>query len=109
MRATNRRQFVRAAVAALIGMRPAAHVAWSQQVANRRGCTLSIGTYSLKGLSVEASIELVAGIGYDGIEIAVQPGLDGEPERMPADRRRRVRERLGHPPHVAPSRLPPNR
>jgi inosose dehydratase len=91
----NRRQFVCSAAATAIGMRPVAQAAWSNQVANRRGCTLSIGTYSLKGLSVEESIKLVAGIGYDGIEIAVQPGFDGEPERMPADRRRKVRDLLG--------------
>lgn len=53
--------------------------------------TLSIGTYSLKGIPLEAAIPAVAGIGYDGIEIAVQPGFDGEPARMPADRRKGVR------------------
>jgi len=56
--------------------------------------TLSIGTYSLKGIAVEAAVPLVAEIGYDGIEIAVQPGFDGEPQRMPGARRQGVRKLL---------------
>jgi inosose dehydratase len=55
---------------------------------------LSIGTYSLKGLSIEESIDLVARIGYDGMEISVQPGFDGEPAKLSAARRKLVRQRL---------------
>lgn len=54
-------------------------------------CTLSIGTYSLKGLALEDSVKLLAGIGYDGIEIAVQPGCGAAPEELPAARRQAVR------------------
>jgi sugar phosphate isomerase/epimerase len=60
-----------------------------------RGCTLSIGTYSMKGMALEKAIPAVAAIGYDGIEIAVQRGHDGEPERMPPQRRQDVRRLLG--------------
>jgi sugar phosphate isomerase/epimerase len=51
---------------------------------------LSIGTYSLKGIKLEEAIKLLAGIGYDGIEIAALPGFDGEPPKMPARRRKEV-------------------
>ncbi len=59
-----------------------------------QACTLSIGTYSLKGIALEEAIPLVAEIGYDGIEIATQPGFDGEPSKLSPDRRKGVRERL---------------
>lgn len=60
----------------------------------RKGCTLSIGTYSLKGLALEDAIGLVAGLGFDGIEFAAQPGFDGEPARLSAARRKEVRRLL---------------
>lgn len=63
--------------------------ALAEQGADR--LTLSIGTYSLKGMALEEAVPAVAGIGYDGIEIAVQPGFDGEPLKMPAGRRKTVR------------------
>jgi len=56
--------------------------------------TLSIGTYSLKGLSLEESVGTVASIGYDGLEIAVQPGFEGEPSRFSPERRKRIRSLL---------------
>jgi sugar phosphate isomerase/epimerase len=58
------------------------------------GCTLSIGTYSFKGVPLEKAIGLVAEIGYDAIEIATQPGFDGHPDTMPAERRQAVRRLL---------------
>jgi inosose dehydratase len=58
------------------------------------GCTLSIGTYSLKGMSLEDAIARVKEIGYDGIEIATQPGFDGEPAQMPQERSAAVRRNL---------------
>jgi inosose dehydratase len=73
-----------AALAAGLGAGPSA----------REGCTLSIGTYSLKGLPLEDAVRAVAELGYDGVEVAVLPGFDGEPGRMPAARRRDVRRRI---------------
>lgn len=58
-------------------------------------CTLSIGTYSLKGMSVEDAITFVAETGYDGIEISVQPGFDGEPSKLTTSRRDEIKRRLG--------------
>jgi len=58
------------------------------------GCTLSIGTYSLKGLALDDAIEAVAAIGYDGVEIAVIPGHDAEPAKLNAAARRDLRRRL---------------
>lgn len=60
----------------------------------RQGMTLSIGTYSLRNMTLEESIDLVASIGYDGIEIAVQPGQAGQPDQVSPDRRKEVRKRL---------------
>jgi len=60
----------------------------------REGCTLSIGTYSLKGLTLEEAVRVVAEVGYDGVEIAALPGFDGEPGRMPPERRTDVRRRI---------------
>jgi sugar phosphate isomerase/epimerase len=60
----------------------------------RRGCTLSIGTYSMKGMPLEEAIGLIASIGFDGIEIATQPGFDGEPAKLSSTRRAAVRRRL---------------
>ncbi len=58
------------------------------------GCSLSIGTYSLKGIGIEEAIGLVSEIGYDGLEISVQPGFDGEPSKLTGARREEVRRRL---------------
>lgn len=60
----------------------------------RERCTLSIGTYSLKGLALEEAVRVVAEVGYDGVEIAALPGFDGEPGRMPPERRKDVRRRI---------------
>jgi len=59
-------------------------------------CTLSIGTYSLKGMPIAEGIKLVSEIGYDGIEIATQPPYDGEPARLSAERRREIKNLLQH-------------
>src|SRR4051794_34493228 len=75
------------ASAAFPGGRPAA-------AQSPEGCTLSIGTYSLKGITLEDAIARVAEIGYDGIEVATQPGYDGEPSKLPRERRDDVRDRL---------------
>lgn len=58
------------------------------------GCTLSIGTYSLKGLGLDDAINSVAAIGYDGVEIAVFPGHDAEPAKLAPTARRDLRRRL---------------
>src|SRR4051812_10804679 len=54
---------------------------------DRASCTLSIGTYSLKPLPLDEAITRVIEIGYDGIEIATQPGFDGEPAKLTTERR----------------------
>jgi inosose dehydratase len=93
MSSFTRRQCLRLAVALAAGAGPVARHAAGQAPA-REGCTLSIGTYSLKGLTLEDAIARVAEFGYDGIEIATQPGFDGEPAKMPRERRDEVRRRL---------------
>ena len=91
----NRRAWMQAAAAGLAAAAsPSSWCCGGQSPPTRPGCTLSIGTYSLKGLSIDESIDLVARTGYDGMEISVQPGFDGEPAKLSAARRKRVRQRL---------------
>ena len=45
-------------------------------------------------MTLEDAIARVAEIGYDGIEVATQPGFDGEPAKMPPERATEVRRRL---------------
>ena len=59
-----------------------------------QGCTLSIGTYAMKGVKLERALQTIAAIGFDGVEIAVMPGYDGAPDTMPAARREQVRKQL---------------
>jgi sugar phosphate isomerase/epimerase len=87
-----RRQCLHFAAAMATGAVCASRRAEGQQ--RPEGCTLSIGTYSLKGMTLEDSIARVAEIGYDGIEIATQPGFDGEPSRLPRERQAEVRRLL---------------
>ncbi len=87
----NRRRFLqRLAAAAVVGAASGRVLA----AETGKACTLSIGTYSLKGIPLEAAITLIADIGYDGLEIAVAPPFDGEPTQLTPDRRRSVREQL---------------
>lgn len=87
----DRRQCLQAlAAVALAG----AEIRRSAAAENEPHCTLSIGTYSMKGRPLEDAIGLIADIGYDGLEIAVMPGYDGEPASLAAQRRQRVRALL---------------
>lgn len=58
------------------------------------GCTLSIGTYSLKGMELPQAVALLVEIGYDAIEIATQPGFPGEPTKLNAEARAALRRQL---------------
>lgn len=55
------------------------------------GCTLSIGTYSTKGVPLDQAIKLIADTGYDGVELCVHPGFGASPDELSADRRRELR------------------
>jgi inosose dehydratase len=88
-----RRHCLRLAALSTVGFLASRPVV-SEPPVRRDGCTLSIGTYSLRGMALEEAIALVAEIGYDGIEIATQPGFDGEPDRLPPARRAELRQRL---------------
>ena len=67
---------------------------WGASSGRRDHCTLSIGTYSLKDMPLDKAFRLVAETGYDGIEIAVQPGFGGEPAQLPRRRRAELRRLL---------------
>jgi inosose dehydratase len=90
-----RRQYIQWTAAALVAdVLPAGRWAFAERTAERKGCTLSTGTYGMKGVKLEEAIQLLAEIGYDGIEIATQPGFDGEPAKWSPDRRKEVRRLL---------------
>ncbi|MBS0211229.1 MAG: sugar phosphate isomerase/epimerase [Planctomycetes bacterium] len=51
------------------------------------GCTLSIGTYSMKGMSLAEALNAIADIGYDGAEVNAAPGSTGEPAQLSKSQR----------------------
>lgn len=93
MQSWTRRQWIRAATGAAAGVLAGRRLlAAGPQKA--RGMTLSTGTYSLKGMTVEEGVALLAKIGYDAIEISVQPGQAGEPGQLSPQRRKQIRDLL---------------
>lgn len=90
----NRRRCLRLA-AALAAGGSAACLARARGPTAPGAMTLSIGTYSLKGLSLDDAIGLVAALGYDGIELATQNGFSAEPTSLSPPRRAEIRRRLG--------------
>lgn len=92
MAETTRRRWLATVAAGLTACRSTALAAVDQDTPP--ACTLGIGTYSLGGLPLEECIGILGGLSYESIEIATQPGFDGEPSRMPAGRRKDVRARL---------------
>jgi sugar phosphate isomerase/epimerase len=88
----NRRQFL--AASALIAGRTFDRE--SQAADDRRRSAMSLGfsTYGTKSLTTEAALDLIAGTGFDAVELTVWPGWDAEPAQMPADRRDSVRHQI---------------
>ena len=84
----NRRQWCQAAA---IGLAFAGQRALAAEPSRSR-CTLSIGTYSMPGMTVEKAVAAIARIGYDALEIAALPDADAAPARMSPDRRREVKK-----------------
>src|SRR6266446_4647082 len=79
-----RRQWLRDAAIGLLAPLVSGSRLRSQETAQpRRGCSLSIGTYSMRGIALERALGIIADIGFDG-----------EPARMSAERRREVRRLL---------------
>lgn len=56
--------------------------------------TLGFSTYGLPKLSTEKALTLLAKVGFDSVEIAVLPDRDAAPNRLSADRRKELRDRL---------------
>lgn len=95
MNPLTRRRWLQHSATGLFALAANAHSTWGDAPATGKGCTLSIGTYSMKNVPLEKAIATIASLGYDGIEIAVFPGFDGEPARLSPDRRKEVRRLLG--------------
>jgi sugar phosphate isomerase/epimerase len=53
---------------------------------------LEIGNYGMQALAVEAAIEQIRRIGYDGAELCLMPGWPSEPKALAAADRRRIRD-----------------
>jgi sugar phosphate isomerase/epimerase len=58
--------------------------------------SLSIGTYGLQMLPLDATIEAVSKTGYDGIEIAAMPGYPGDPNLLSSARRKQIKRQLSN-------------
>jgi inosose dehydratase len=91
----SRRQWLLGASASFFGA-----VGWNarsgadERPQSKKTCTLSIGTYSMKGIPLEKAIGSISALGYDGIEIAVMQGFGAEPAQLGPDRRKDVRRLL---------------
>ncbi|MCP4638923.1 MAG: sugar phosphate isomerase/epimerase [bacterium] len=77
-----------AAGATVLGAMPRA------RSAEPAGCTFSFSTYGMKTRKVEDAIDVVAGIGYDGIEMTAHSDWDSAPANLAPERRARVRDLL---------------
>jgi inosose dehydratase len=91
----SRRSFVQATAAAAAVRfldERRAHAAANEPKGNT--CTLGISTYATKGMPLDKSIELISAASFDSIEIATQPGYEGEPGKLSADNRRHLRTLL---------------
>src|SRR5262249_26121 len=92
---SSRRQWLQVVSTTLIGAAAwPVRGAFGKRPESGKTCTLSIGTYSMKGIPLEKAIETIAGVGYDGIEIAVMSGFS-EPEQMTNEHRKVIRRLLG--------------
>ncbi len=80
-----RRAFL-AALAAAAASRPAA--------SKSANVGLSYGTYGLKALPWEQSLDAIAEVGYDGVELCIMPGYPTQPRALSASDRKRVKTRL---------------
>ncbi len=53
--------------------------------------TLGFSTYGMKSLTTERALELTAEIGFEAVEICVQPEWDSTPAKLSADRRTAIK------------------
>lgn len=67
------------------------------------GTGFCIGTYGMKTLSAKEAIELTAGIGYDGIELALMPGWVTDPAALSSVQRAELRRMLRNSGLAVPS------
>lgn len=58
------------------------------------GCLLGFSTYGMKTLTTEKSLQILADIGYDAVELAVRSGWDVDSAELDAGRRRELRRLL---------------
>jgi sugar phosphate isomerase/epimerase len=62
--------------------------------ADKVTCGLGIGTYGLQSLSLEAAIKLIAGTGYNALEITALPGTTGDPAVISSTEQRKKLRRI---------------
>jgi len=58
------------------------------------GMTFGFSTYGMKALKTERAIEVLAGIGYDSVELNVWAGWDADSATLSASRRKAIRAAL---------------
>ena len=87
----NRRTFLKTGILAATAAAEASHGA----VAAPRVCGLGISTYGLQSIDLEAAIGLIAGTGYDCVEITAFEKFTGDPLLVSKELRRSLRQMLG--------------
>ncbi len=87
-------QSARAGVAAAAAFSSLGNLAGAEPDTAAAGCTLSIGTYAMKGVPLERALASIAQLGFDGVELAVMPGYSADPQTLSAQQRKAVRSQL---------------
>jgi sugar phosphate isomerase/epimerase len=77
-----------------IGSLVPAGIAYAEDAAAESNMLLGFSTYGAKKLPTEATIKLIAEVGYDSVEITVWPDWDAAPANMSRERRNSLRKLL---------------
>lgn len=93
MSALARRDFLRCA--ALVAAGSALPCAGRAKNAVRAELGLGFSLYGMKSLPVDVALKTCAEIGYDNVELALNPGYPTEPAKLAAEDRKKIRETLG--------------
>jgi len=82
--------FRRSAAAATAAAAGVAGLATAKEPA-QPNMTLGFSTYGMKSLKTEKALQAIAKIGFDSVELCLNPGWDAEPSRLTSARRKSLR------------------
>ena len=87
----NRRAFLQSTIATASGLTLAGHVRSGQDAP---AITFSFSLYGMRSLDLNTALRTCAQIGYGGVELATMPGWSADPQRLNAEARTALRNRL---------------